>query len=331
MIYDLVIVGAGPAGITASIYASCFKLRHVVIGKVLGGQMVLAPDIINYPGYEEISGQMLTDTMINQVKKLGGEVVVDEVVRIEKITNERPFLFTLHTKSHDVYEAKTVILATGTERRKLNVPGETQYTGRGVYYCAICEKQDYEGKEVAVVGGGNSAAQAAVQLAQAASKVSIIYRGAELRGDPIWLSEIGKNPKITVFYNTRITEIAGNGIHVTHVNIELVKGSNPSNSEALANAIATEKVFIEIGGVPGTALVIPLGVQTDTGGYIHVDPLLATNIPGIFAAGDLVSYGLSIEQISTAIGLGARATASIFAYLKNQKAPSVWGQTQIKR
>ncbi|KKS74169.1 MAG: NADH oxidase/thioredoxin reductase, partial [Candidatus Gottesmanbacteria bacterium GW2011_GWC2_42_8] len=152
-------------------------------------------------------------------------------------------------------------------------------------------------------------------------KVYIIYRGSQLRGDPIWLIQIEKNPKIEVIYATEVLEIKGDGEKLTGVVLK-------STGEKL---LSVDKVFIEIGGVPGTALVIPLGVAMDKGGYIKVDDKLATNIPGIFAAGDLVSYGLSIEQISTAVGLGARAAASAFAYLKEEKAPILWGQSLIKR
>lgn len=375
--FDLIIIGAGPAGLTASIYASCFHLKHLIIGGSLGGQLLLAPDILNYPGFESISGKELTQKMVEQAVKRGGEVVKQSVIKITnnpitQSTNPNVILsetknpvgnsenggdpspdssrdqddklvgFVVETQEGKKYQAKAVILATGTERRKLNAAGEVEYTGRGVHYCATCEKFDYDGKICAVIGGANSAVQAAVEIAQAASKVYIIYRGSQLRGDPIWLEQVKKNPNIEVLYNSVVTEIVGDGEKLTGVRINTNKqinqlSNNPINVNNVTikqwnnEVLPLDKLFIEIGGVPGTALVIPLGVKMDQGGYIEVNERLATNIPGIFAAGDLVSYGLSIEQISSAVGLGARAAASAFAYLKQEKAPTLWGGSQIKR
>lgn len=341
MVYDLIIIGAGPAGLTASIYASCFHLKHLVMGTILGGQLQYAPDILNYPGFENISGKELTKRMAEQATKRGGELVTGSVTKISRVSNQaiaNPF--EVETQDGKKYQARAIILATGTERRKLGVIGEIEYTGRGVHYCATCEKQDYAGKVCAIVGGANSAVQAAVEVAQAAAKVYIIYRGVELRGDPIWLEQVEKNPKIEVVYNTVVNEIVGDGSKVTAVTLN--SKFNPDqigtklqlkkqNGENYFYNLTIDKIFIEIGGVPGTALVIPLGVKMDPGGYIVVNERLATNVPGVFAAGDLVSYGLSIEQISSAVGLGARAAASAFAYLKQEKAPTVWGGSQIKR
>lgn len=315
---DVVIIGAGPAGLTASIYASCFHLPHVVIGKVVGGQMALSPDILNYPGFTEITGKELTERMVAQVQARGGSIVVESVVGIEK----KEELFVIRTETEKEYIAKAIILASGTERKKLNVPGESKYTGKGVLYCATCERLDYEGKDIVIVGGGNAAVQSAVQLAQAAKTVAILYRGSELRCEAIWLERMKEYTNISISYLTKVNEILGDGQKVTGVKIT----TGPTEK-----TLMIEKVFVEIGGVPGTALALNLGVEMDMGGFIRVDEKLQTNIPGVFAAGDLVSYGLSIEQISTAVGLGARAAASVFAFIKQQKAPVSWGQTLIKR
>lgn len=320
--YDLIIIGTGPAGLSASIYASCFKLNHLLIGKNLGGQMALAPDILNYPGFEEISGPELTDRMAKQVEKRGGTILADSVTHITKKGDS----FVIATESEKQYETKTIILATGVERRKLNIPGEIEYTGKGIQYCATCERFDYEGKIVAVVGGGNSAAQSAVQLSQAASKVYIIHRGAQLRCDGVWFEKIQLNPQIELILNTKVTEIEGDGEKLTH--LKLVPASN-SNHES--KELPIEKLFIEIGGVPGTALLLPLGLAMDPGGYLAVDEKLATNVNGVFAAGDVISHKYSVEQISSAVGLGARACVSVVTYLRGQKAPNLWGLSQISR
>lgn len=316
--YDLIIIGTGPAGLTASIYSSCFKLNHLVIGKDLGGQMALAPDIINFPGYEEISGKELTEKMINQVKKHGTEIINESVSKIEKTQNG----FNITTESGKNFEASILILATGAERRKLNIPGENDYTGKGVQYCVSGERLEYENKEVAVIGGGNSAIQAAIRLCDTASKIYLIYRGSDLRADPILLDQIKNNTKIEILYNTRVLEILGDKEKPTGIKI---------NSDGAEKILPVEKVVVEIGGVPGSALVIPFGVFVDEKGYIKVDEKLATNIPGIFAAGDIINTGLSIEQITTAMGLGTIAAFSAFSYSKQQKPPTLWGQNQIKR
>lgn len=346
MNYDLIIIGAGPAGLTASIYASCFHLKHLVMGTVIGGQLNLAPDILNYPGFSNISGKELLGRMKEQAERRGGEIVTQSVTGVQRSefrdqNGHKEGGFELNTLEGSKYRARAIILATGMERRKLNIPGEVEYTGKGVHYCAICEKQDYDGKTVAVIGGGNSALQAAVELSDAAKKVYIIYRGTELRGEKVWLNQIEGNGRIEVLYNTVVKEIVGEGERMTGIrmnsksrvqNSELhYKIKKENSKEVFEYFLPMDKIFIEIGGVPGTALVIPLGVEMSPGGYIKVDDKLATNVRGIFAAGDMVNFGFSIEQITTAVGLGARAAASAFAYLKEIKAPTLWGQSQINR
>lgn len=316
--YDVVIIGSGPAGMTASIYCSCFHLKHLVIGNSDGGQMAQAPDILNYPGFSEVTGKELTERMVAQAKDRGGEIVNDSVIKIDKKEQD----FNVETQNGKTFDAKTIILATGTERRKLNIPGEVEYTGKGVQYCATCERFDYENKVVAVIGGANAACQGAVQLSHAAEKVYILYRGAELRCDEIWLEQVKNDPKIEILYNTIPTEIAGDGQRVTKLKIK----TNTDEKE-----LDIERIFIEIGGVPGTALIIPLGVEMDPGGYIKVNEKLETNIPGIFAAGDVVSHKYSIEQISSAVGSGARAATTACSYLKQKQAPVLWGTSQIQR
>lgn len=322
--YDLIIIGAGPAGLTASIYASCFGLKNLLIGKTLGGQMLLAPDILNYPGFEEITGSELSIKMINQAKKRGGELITDEIVEIKKVENG----FNIKTSSNKEFQAKTIILATGVERKKLNVRGEVEYTAKGIQYCATCGRFDYMNTIAAVIGGANAAAQTAAQVAHSASKVYIIYRGNELRCDPVWKEHLKTHPNVEIIYNAIVTEIIGNGQKLTGVKMQI---KNPETQTTETKEMNLDRLFIEIGGVPGTALLIPLGVQVDTGGYIAVDEKLATVVPGIFAAGDVISHKYSIEQISSAVGSGARATTSAFSFLKQQNAPSLWGKSQIKR
>jgi thioredoxin-disulfide reductase len=319
--YEVIIIGAGPAGLTAAIYASCYRLKHLVLSQDLGGQVRLATEILNYTGFTSITGKELIERMVEQTRLRGSEIKLETVSTISKEKEG----FLIRTTQNSTYTTESIILATGTERRKLNVPGETEYTGRGVHYCATCEKFDYAGKICAVVGGANSAVQAVVELAQAAQKVLLVYRGTELRGDAVWLERVALNKNITVLYETRLTEIKGDGTQVTGI---VVKHSQTNQTET----VAVDKVFVEIGGIPGSALVATLGVNRDPGGYLIVNDRMETSLPGLFAAGDLVTHNYSIEQISTAVGLGARAAASVFAYLKqHQPAPSLWGKSQIVR
>lgn len=320
--YELIIIGLGPCGLTASLYASCFKLKHAIIGKILGGQMSLAPDIINYPGFEQITGKELTDKMVSQIKNKGAEILETSVLKVEKKENG----FLVFTEDGKTLETKSLILATGTERRKLNIKGETEYTGKGINYSITSDQSIYQNKIVAVIGGANSAVCSAIQLATVATKTYIIYRGQELRCDPIRLEQIKQNPKIEVLYNTQIAEAIGDGQKLTGVKIKVTE-----QGQEVIKDLPLEEVFIEIGGVPGTSLLIPLGIDLDENGFIKANEELSTNIPGIFAAGDVISSKTSIEQISSAVGLGARAATSAFTFLKGQKAPTLWGESQIKR
>ncbi|MDP3941323.1 MAG: FAD-dependent oxidoreductase [bacterium] len=321
---DVIIIGAGPAGLTASIYLSCFKVSNTVIGSVVGGQMSLAPDIINYPGFEEVSGMELTKRMASQAEKRGGTILKATVNAIVK-ENE---LFTVECDTREKLQSPLIILATGVERSKLNVPGENAYIGKGVQYCASCEYFDYQNKVVAVVGGANAAAQTATQLAHAAAKVFVLNRSDVLRADPVWLTQINENPIIEVRYNTSVKEILGDGKELTGVKLLT---ATPGSGTPIENVLQIERLYIEIGGVPGTVLLSPLGVQLDERGHIAVSESLETTVKGIFAAGDVISHKYSIEQISSAVGLGARAATAAFSRFKDQIAPSLWGSSQINR
>ena len=201
-VYDLFIIGGGPAGLTASIYASRYKLRHLVFSKEPGGQLNEIHKIENYPGYVSISGYELAQKMIEQTKALGGEIKMESIAKIEK----KGDLFDVSTLS-EKYTAKKILLTVGTEYRKMNIPGEKELRGKGVSYCATCDAAFFKEKVVVVVGGANSAAMATLLLAEYAEKIYLIYRGAELRCDPIYLEKIKANGKIAVIYDTNISEI----------------------------------------------------------------------------------------------------------------------------
>ena len=203
---DLAIIGSGPAGYTASIYASRYKLNNIVFGKSMGGTIADAHKVCNYPGYEEISGFDLGMKFSEQAKNLGGISKQESVEKVEKKDNG---MFEI-TTDKDTYEAKGVILATGTKRSKLMLPGEDKYLGKGVSYCATCDAMFFREKTVAVIGGSDAATTAALLLSETSKQVYIIYRKDELRGDPTWVETVKNTPNIEVIYKTVVTGLNGN-------------------------------------------------------------------------------------------------------------------------
>lgn len=314
MTHDLIIVGAGPAGLTASIYASRYRLSNLVIGKLLGGEITLASSVENFPGILAISGLELAQKMGEQVKHLGAEIKLETVGRIEKPEDTG---FRVLTEEGHTYEGRTLIVATGSERRKLGIPGEAGYTGRGVSYCTTCDAPFFRDKTVVLVGGSDAAVSGAVHTAEFATKVYIVYRSEKLRAEPIWVEQSLGNPKVDVIYNTNLREIKGDGTKVTGV---VLDSSYQGKSE-----LSTDGVFIEIGGVPGTSLLTPLGVELDEAGYVKVSPEMETNIVGLFAAGDFTTASRALQQMITACAQGATAAASVYKLLKKEKAPRIFG------
>ena len=299
--WDVLIIGAGPAGFTAAIYAARFGLDTIIISKDLGGNMALTDLIENYPGFPEgISGSELTSRMHEQVKNLGVDVIFDEVERIDPTEcayYEGPCKFAVKTKNGKEYKAKTIIIAVGAAPRKLHVPGEEEFTGRGVSYCATCDGPLFKGKKVIVVGGGNTALQEALYLKSIGVDVTLVHRRDKFRADKI-LQDRFKESGIPAILNTVVTEIKGNG------KVEAVKLKNRVTGEE--TEMKVDGVFIFIGYEPKTDFVKHLGI-TDEYGYIPVDMYMRTKIKGIFAAGDITNV---FKQIAVAVGQGAIAANS---------------------
>ena len=306
MLYDVIIIGSGPAGLTASIYASRYKLSNLVIGKVPGGTIAYAHKVENFPGVPGISGVELGQRMLEQVKALEVEILAEEVVGIEKSVVDGKFKITTNTKKE--FEARTLIVALGTERRKLNVPGEKEYLGKGVSYCVTCDAPLFKGKTVVLVGGSNAACSGAIHLATFAEKIYLIYRKNALRAEPVWVAEVKENSRIEVIYETNVTEVLGDGAKVTGVKLDVPYNDN--------STLPASGVFVEIGGQPSSSLLPPLGVELDDDSYVKVDERMSTNIPGLFAAGDLTTKSVILQQVITACAGGAVAANSAFEYLK---------------
>jgi len=305
--YDLVIIGAGPAGLTASIYASRYRLKNLIIGKLLGGTITWAHKVENFPGFTSISGFELGQKMKEQVKSLGAEIISEEVQKILKEANG----FKVMTFSGKVFLSKSLILATGTQRRKLGIPGEEEYLGKGVSYCTTCDAPFFKDKTLVLVGGSNAACSGAVHLTEYAKKVFLVYRKSQLRAEPAWVEEVKNQPKIEIVYETNLVEILGDGQKVTGI-----KFDQPYQGKT---NLAAEGVFIEIGGEPTAALVKNLGVEFDEGGYLVVNERMETDLSGLFAAGDVTNKSKKIAQAVIASAQGAQAALSAYEYLKSKK------------
>lgn len=301
--YDLAIVGSGPAGLSASVYASRYAVNNVVIGGVGGGIMAQAPDIGNWLGTKQIPGFELAQKSVEHVKSLGTEVLQVMVDEIEK----KDEIFSLILSDGKRLEARAILLALGTKHRHLNVPGEKEFEGKGISYCATCDGFFYRGKTVVVIGGGDSAACSAIHMAGIAEKVYVLYRQDNLRCEASWKKLIEENPKIEVLTNTNIKEIKG-GTKVEKIIVDSVFKNS--------NEIAVDGVFVEVGSDPNTKLAKDLGVECDEDGYIRIEPDGRTNIKGVWAAGDITTGSNKFKQIITAASEGAIAANSIQMYLK---------------
>jgi len=313
--YDLIIVGAGAAGLAASIYASRYKISHLIFGETLGGQGMLAGTVENYPGYVSISGPELMKNFVNQVKHYGVEIKQEKVGGLAKIENG----FEVKTDK-EKYQAKTLILAMGASFRHLNIPGEDKFLGRGVSYCTTCDIPLFRDKVVAIIGGGDSAVTGAIHASAFAKKVYIIHRRNEYRAEPVWVEKLKQSKNIEEILSTQITQISGGE------KVESISLDKPYQGSQI---LKVDGVFIEVGQVPSSVLVGQLGVELDERSYIKVNPGMATNVPGIFAAGDLAAIqgGILFRQFITAASDGARAAASVYQYLHKGQAPTPsWGK-----
>ncbi|MDR1511224.1 MAG: thioredoxin-disulfide reductase [Endomicrobium sp.] len=303
MIYDVVVIGGGPSGLSAAIYALRARLKTVLVEKnVCGGQMLLTGSIDNYPGFDGgISGFDLAVKLEKQVRDLNAELFYDEVVSIESTC----FLKKVIAKN-SIYETKTVIIATGTLARKMNIPGESKFIGRGISFCSVCDAPFYRDKSVLVVGGGDSAVNESVYLSKFAKKVTVIYRGNDLRATKIFRERLTLCQNISVLYNSVMKEILGED-YVEKVIITNVKTHEDKYLD-------TNGIFVFIGSIPNT-LFLP-SVVVDETKYVIVNENMSTSIPGVFACGDVRKKRL--RQIVTAASDGAQAAISAQNYIETQ-------------
>ena len=300
--WNLIIIGAGPAGLTAGIYAGRSRLETLVLEeKMSGGEAAVTPLVENYPGFETISGLKLIEKMTAHCKKFGAQInELEEAVSLD-ITGEKKLVKT----NANTYSASAVIIATGTHNRQLNVPGEEKFQGRGVSYCALCDGAFFKDKKVVVVGGGNSAATSALYLSNIVAKVKLVHRRNQLRAE-LTVVENLKRQNVEFLWDSVVKEVKGNNV-VKNVILQ-------NNKTGEKSEVEVDGVFVQIGEVPNTQLVREAGIEVDKGGYIIVDVRQRTNVPGVFAAGDVTNG--SVKQIGTAVGQAIVAATEAFGYIK---------------
>ena len=302
MEYDLIISGAGPAGMTSGIYAARAGLKALVFEKgTPGGQTIMTDWVENYPGFPEgLKGHELAERFVQQLSNVGLEITY---ANVDNVTPKADKGFIVKAGDKE-YHSKAVILAMGTQARRIGVPGEGKFMGRGVSYCAVCDAPLFRNKKVAVVGGGDTAVEEALYLTKFAREVHIIHRRDELRAVNILRDRAVTNEKISVRWNTVVEEIKGDKL------IETLVLKNTATGELSEEEF--DGVFVFIGTIPKTGC-IGFEISKNEKGYIITDELLATSQPGVFAAGDIREKFL--RQVSTAVGDGAVATMSAEKYL----------------
>lgn len=299
--YDTIIIGAGPAGMTAALYAARSNLKVALLeAGIPGGQMNNTADVENYPGYALISGPELAEKMFEPLENLGVEHVFGHVQRIEDQGDFKKII-----TEDEVYESKTVIIATGAFHRQLNVPGEAEFNSRGVSYCAVCDGAFFRDEDLLVVGGGDSAVEEAIFLTQFAKSVTIVHRRDQLRAQKVLQDRAFANEKISFVWDSVVEAIHGNERKVTGVTFKNIKTGETSQSDFGG-------IFIYVGLDPVSEFVADLGIR-DESGWIVTDDHMKTSVAGIYAIGDVRQKDL--RQITTAVGDGAIAGQEAYKYI----------------
>ncbi|MDF3052047.1 MAG: thioredoxin reductase [Geminicoccaceae bacterium] len=305
---DVVIVGAGPAGLCAALYAGRGLLRSVLLERgVPGGELLNTEWIDDYPGFDHILGRQLADLMTSHAVKFGADIRQDTVLSIVRQDNG---IFQVATGLGHLYEAPSVILTAGGTPTKLEVPGELEYAGRGVSYCAVCDGAFFKGEILAVIGGGDAAVEEADYLTRYAEKVYVVHRRDEFRASKILQERLFANPKIEVIWNKKVREFKGGPAGLQSVELVDSLTGEPSS-------LAATGAFIFIGFQPNTGLV-KQHVKHDPAGYLITDDRMMTSIPGLFAAGDVRAQ--LTRQITTAVGDATTAAIAVEKYLTERKA-----------
>ena len=302
--YDIVIIGGGPAGLAAGLYAARGSMRTVILEKLIpGGQLNNTLDVENYPGMDHVTGPQIAQSMEEQTKRFGCEIINNCNLAKVGLTKDKKII----ESDRGIFSAKVVIIATGSEYRKLDVPGEKEYSGKGVSYCAVCDGAFFKEKELVVVGGGDSAVEEGTFLTKFANKVTIVHRRDKFRAEKIIQDRAFKNPKINVIWDTTIPEIKGNGNSVVSVKLKNVKTKEEKDFKC-------DGIFIYVGLDPNTQL-FKGQVKMDQGGKIITTEKMETDIPGVYAAGDVRETPL--KQAVTAASDGSLAATMAIGYIES--------------
>ena len=299
--HELVIIGAGPAGITAAVYAARKKMDFLVISEDIGGQAAWSGDVENYTGYQFVTGPELVSKFEEHMRKYRIDIKEGEAVTDLAKTGDHMTVTTAKGR----YEAKAVIVASGKVSRELGVPGEKEFKNKGLTYCATCDGPLFAGKDVAVVGGGNSALDAALQLMKMAGTVSIINNTPALGGDPVMKEKVEAAGNVTVYNGSKVTAITGEAM-VSGITIE---------QNGKTQSLSVEGIFVEIGLVPNSSFA--KGIDKNQAGEIKISCKNETSIPGVFAAGDVTD--VPEKQIIIAAGEGSKAALAAFRYINSSR------------
>jgi len=301
--WELIIIGAGAGGLAAGIYGARSGLKTLVIDeKMAGGTAADAPIVENYPGFSQITGGELAQKMALHCKKAGAIINEIETVTALDLKRERKIVKTTRAQ----YEAKSIIIATGSHYREIGVKGEKEFRGRGVSYCGVCDGPFFKGKRVLVIGGGNSAATTTLYLSGIATEVLLIHRRGTFRAEDALVKDVYSKENVQIFCNTEVREIKGNKL-VTAV----VLYDNKTNS---TKEIAVDAVFVQIGEAPNSQIACEAGLEVNEHGYIKADVFQRTSVAGIYAAGDVTSH--PIKQVGTAVGQGITAALEAYGYIR---------------
>jgi len=304
--YDALIIGLGCAGYTAAIYTARYKLSTFIVGAEEGGLCMTAAEVGNWPGTIDITGPDLMENFKKHA--LSFDAVTHKIARvksIEKIAGG----FQLTFDSGETVQGKTVIFAMGSNKRHLGAPGEKEFSGKGVTYCATCDAFFYKGKDVAVLGGGDAAVEGAAIAAQVAKKVYLIHRRNEFRAEPYWVDKVKTKDNVVFVLERNVVEILGD------TKVTALKLDKPFEGQ---ETISLQGVFIEIGAIPATEIPKQIGCEVDEKGFLKVDAAQQTTVPGVFAAGDITNASNYFAQFATAAGEGSIAANSVFNFVSTK-------------
>jgi len=301
--WELIIIGAGAAGLAAGIYGARSGLKTLIIDeKLAGGTTSDAPIVENYPGFPRIGGSELAEKMVLHCKKLGVTIREIEPVTGLGFSNERKIVKTTRAE----YEAKAIIVATGSHYREIGIKGEKEFRGKGVSYCGVCDGPFFKGKRVLVIGGGNSAATTSLYLSGIAAEVVVAHRRDAFRAEEALVNDIISKENVQVLWNTEVREIKGEKV-VTEAVLY-------NNKKRVTEEMPVDAVFVQVGEAPNSQIVRDVGIQVDDADYIKIDIFQRTSMVGVYAAGDVTNH--PVKQVGTAVGQGITAALEAYSHIR---------------